>query len=363
MRTNLTIALLVAVGILGHWKEYRNRQPNAICGEDFPIFYAGAKLAGSNNLYSPAAVQQIQQRETGCTRDSAAFLRPPYFAAMLRPFTWLPLRTAFTVWRCLGLAAVIGFLALCGAQWKWALVACVWSNALAWDFDNGQDAAFLLVLVAGAVALVRRKRDFGAGLCLALCAAKFHLFVLVPLLLVRKDMRKIAAGMLAGGCALLAISFAVGGWDWPAQYVGAVTNPLIDPQPLLLSNLRGLSRGSWPLEILLDLTVVAAVGCVCRRATFPYGLSAVIGGGLLVSHHFTESDWALLIPVALIVAQESSTLAAALAVLLVSPLVGRWQQPDVVTVTLLLLVFALAYDMLSRQKSVGTTAAQPACES
>jgi hypothetical protein len=346
VKTNAIIAILVVVGLLGHLNALKQRPATAVCGADFPIFYAGAELVGSANLYSPVAVQQMEQREIGCSTPWAAFIRLPYFAAMLRPLTWLPVRTAFVVWRVAALAAVIVFLALLGRQWKWALLACVWSNALTWDLYNGQDIAFLLLVTAAVLVLVQRKREFAAGLCLALCANKFHLFILLPLLLARRDTRKTSAGALAGGAALLAMSFLAGGWSWPADYARAMTNPLIDPAPQVLSNLRGLARGSWNLEIVLGLTVVAAVGCVCRRAKFELGFAAVIAGGLLISHHFTASDPALLIPVALVVVQDSSPFASALAVLLITPLGTVLNQPQLVTVTLLVLLYALAYGTL-----------------
>jgi Glycosyltransferase family 87 len=346
VKTNVSIAILVVIGLLGHWSAYRERPTGAICGTDFPIFYAGAKLAASPDLYSPQAVQQIERQEIGCATISSAFIRLPYFAAMLRPLTGLPVRTAFGLWRAAALGAVIAFIVMFRARWKWALLACIWSNALAWDLDNGQDIAFLLLFVAASVALFDRKRHFAAGLCLSLCAAKFHLFVLLPLLLVRRDLRRTSAGVLTGGAVLLAVSFAVGGWDWPSRYLKAISNPLIDPAPLALPNLRGLVRGSWSWEFLLGLTVVFAVWCVCRRANFGLGLSAVIAGSLLVSHHLTASDWALFIPAALIMTEQSSPFASALAVLLITPLVTRLNQPALAVATLLMLVYVLAYEAL-----------------
>jgi hypothetical protein len=76
-------------------------------------------------------------------------------------------------------------------------------------------------------------------------------------------------------------------------------------------------------------------------------LAAAIAGGLLLSH-LTASDWALLIPAALIVARESSPFPSALAVLLLTPLVTWLSQPQLVVATLLILVYALAYEALRR---------------
>jgi hypothetical protein len=57
--------------------------------------------------------------------------------------------------------------------------------------------------------------------------------------------------------------------------------------------------GSIILEIALGLSVVLTVWIVCRTEPFPIGLSAVLVGGLLVSHHLTASDWALTLPLGL----------------------------------------------------------------
>jgi hypothetical protein len=100
--------------------------------------------------------------------------------------------------------------------------------------------------------------------------------------------------------------------------------------------------------------VVAAVWIVCRRASFELGLAAVIAGGLLVSHHHSGSDWALLIPVALILGRESSAFAAALAIMLITPLVPLLKQPAIAVITLLILVYALAYEALRRPVLLGT---------
>ena len=346
---NVAIAALVVFGIVMHIKVFEDRPATAICGTDFPIFYGSARLLGTPDLYSPSAVQRMQRQEVGCGSAAAAFIRLPYFAALIRLFTLLPIGAAFVLWRLLLIAAELGFVAFFGRYWKWALLACVWSWPLTWDLDNGQDASFLLLAVMAAAFLLKRDRPFAAGLCFSWCAAKPHLLVLLPLLLLAQNMRRTAAGLAAGGAALLAISFAVGGWSWPAQFIHAIGNPQIDPTPLELHNIRGLVQGWWPAEVALALTVALAVWMACRRASFEIGLAAVLAGSLLVCHHLTASDWCMLLPVGLIVGVRGATLPVrAAAVFLITPLVPMFQHsaplmriPDVV---LLLLVYGMAWD-------------------
>ena len=115
-------------------------------------------MLGTGDLYSPAAVQRLQRQEVGCIASVAAFIRLPYFAALVWPLTLLPLGLAFAVWRLALLAAVAGFVASFRQHWKWALLACVWSFPLAWDLDNGQNVSFLLLAIAAGTILVARGR-------------------------------------------------------------------------------------------------------------------------------------------------------------------------------------------------------------
>ena len=349
MKTNLAIAVLVVFGLAMHIQVFRERPATAICGTDFPIFYSSAKLLGTPDLYSPAAVQRMQRQQIGCGSDAAAFIRFPYFAALIRPFTLLPVGAAFVLWRFLLMGAEIGFIAFFRRHWKWALLACVWSWPLAWDLDNGQDASFLLLALMAGAFLLERGRPFAAGLCFSWCADKPHLVVLLPLLLIAQNLRRTAAGLATGGAALLALSFAAGGWGWPAQFLHAIANPRIDPTPMELHNIRGLVHGSAPAEIVLGLTVAMAVWMVCRRAPFEIGLSAVLAGSLLVCHHLTASDWCMLLPVGLTLGFRAATVPVRVAaILLITPLTSIFQhQPALMRVPDLLLlglVYALAYE-------------------
>jgi hypothetical protein len=320
VKTNLVIAVLVVFGILGHVAAWRARPAIAACGNDFPVFYAGAKLLGTPQLYSPQAAQAIMQKEVGCTGPASAFIRLPYFAVLVWPLTLFPMTVAFAIWRIALVAAEIGFIASFGSRWKWALLACAWSYPLAWDFDNGQDSSFLLLWIAAAAALMARRRDFSAGLCFSLCAAKFHLMILLPLLLIARHLGRVAAGAVAGGTVLLAASFVAAGWSWPRQFAAAISSPNIDPYPTMEHNIRGTVGGRLPLEIILGITVAAAVWYICRRAPMPVALSSVVAGGVLVGHHLTVSDSALLLFPCLILAMECLSWAIRIwAILLISP--------------------------------------------
>lgn len=326
-----------------------NLKPAELCGSDFCVFYAGGQLAGTPELYSASAVQKIEVRELGCSSPSARFIRLPYFAALMWPLIQLPFWPAFTLWRLLNMAAIGIFVWLWPAPREWTLLACAWSLPLAGCITNGQDTGFLLMWLAIGVRLWKRDGPAKAGLALAMCAAKFHMFVLLPLLAIG-GFRKLVYGFTAGGALLLALCTAVQGWGWPSQFLAAVTDSRIDPAPDLLFNARGLSHESVALEIAMSASVVLAALYVFRSGDFWYGISAVLTGGLLLSHHNTGADPALLIPVALILAVDTrSKIAKLLAIFLVSPpayfLMMTPSLADVPRMILLALAWLLAWEV------------------
>jgi hypothetical protein len=345
----ILIVGLAIIGIALRVVTVTNLKPAELCGSDFCVFYAGGQLAGTPELYSTSAIQKIELRELGCSTPSARFIRLPYFAALMWPLVQLPFWPAFTLWRLLNVAAIGIFIWLWPAPREWALLACAWSLPLAGCITNGQDIGFLLMWLAIGVRLIKRDAPAKAGLAFAMCAAKFHLFVLLPLLAIG-GWRKMLSGLAAGSALLLALCTALQGWGWPGQFLAAATDSRIDPAPNLLFNARGLSHESVPLEIAISLSVVLAALYVFRKGDFWYGISAVLTGGLLLSHHNTGADPALLIPVALTLAVDTrSKFAKLLAIFLVSPpayfLMMTPSLADVPRISLLALAWLLAWEV------------------
>jgi hypothetical protein len=229
-------------------------------------------------------------------------VRPPFFAAAFWPLAQLPFGVASALWMAMLLGAAIGFV------WLWpdrmaAAMACCWSAGLAACLVSAQDPPLILLWLAIALR-IRKAHPFLAGMLFALCAAKFHIFVFLPVLLWR---HKLWRGFLAGGIALIAMSFAAAGWHWPAQYITALTQDIVSPGVQNMANLRGLFV-SWPhagaWEIGASLAIAIAVLAVVWKADFLHGLTVVLLGGILVSHHAYVQDCALLIPVVLIAVRD-----------------------------------------------------------
>jgi hypothetical protein len=315
---NGILIALALIGMAARLTTLLTLEPSYLCTADFPVFFAGGKLPGAE-IYEPAKIQAIQKSEAGCSVPSSIFLRPPYYALWMRPLSALPFGAAFAVWRILSVACAMMFIALWPVSWPWGLLLCAWSLPFSWCLTNGQDSAFLVFYLAAAVWLIRKQQSFRAGFVLALCAAKFHLFLFLPFWIAGRRMWSVGKGLLAGGSLLAAISFFVGGWHWPAAYLRSVANPLIDPSSRM-PNIRGLAGGNLWVEIIFCLVVAACVWHLCRTASLLAGLSAALVGGLLVSHHMVPSDAILLWPAALVIFQEArNRLVRVVAILLVTP--------------------------------------------
>ena len=67
------------------------------------------------------------------------------------------------------------------------------------------------MLLALALRLDAAGLGFGAGFVLSLSAIKFHLFLLLPLLVITQGKQRVLAGLTVGAAALEALSFIAAG--------------------------------------------------------------------------------------------------------------------------------------------------------
>jgi hypothetical protein len=212
---------------------------------------------------------------------------------------------------------------------------------------EGQDIGFLLLWVALAMRLLGKNRPTGAGVVFSLCAAKFHLFLLLPIWIVANKAWRFAAGLFAGGAILMFLSFIAAGADWPVRYYRLLTNPANNPYASVMPNLHGMVAG-WPHHGMLEgagvLLVGSAVWFAARRWNAEVGLAAVLAGGILAAPHAYMADCALLIPAVLIVlANTSSSGARACGIILLTPVPYLLLMAGVaIELQALLLAFVLA---------------------
>jgi len=291
---------------------------------DFVQLYAGAKLAGTPELYSRAAVEQVQREAAGIQSEFIYFLRLPAFAVLLRPLAFLPYRTAYFVFQAISLLCFFWFL------WKFvpgcrelAAFASL-SIPLYATLQNGQDTALILFFCALSIILVRRNREFWAGFVLSFCAIKFHLLLLVPIALVVQRRWRILSGGFAAALILLTISFVSDGLDWPQRYLAALNGQ--NPHPEYMPNLHSLwillGRADFVVEGILSAGVTAAVAYLAWKvADYELVFAFALIGSLLVSvHSYTQDCLYLLLSLAIIMRKSFSKPARELTELAASPI-------------------------------------------
>ena len=182
------------------------QRDRALRGEnDFVQLYTGAKLAGGPDLYSRPANLAVVKATLGFTMETVVYTRPPFYAALLKPLSFLPYRAAYAVFSLLSLASILWFVVRfrkeCPSLPLFASMSVPAISALC----GGQDTPLLLAILGASVLLMRQNRDAAAGLVLSLVAIKFHLFLFLPVLLVLKKRWAMLRGA-AGGTLVLTTS-------------------------------------------------------------------------------------------------------------------------------------------------------------
>jgi len=271
---------------------------------DFLSFYAGARLVGSPKLYDRDAVRDVHLQAIGKTGE-VEYLRLPCYALFLKPLGSLPYHTAYTLWTVLLALAFAGFIALwpgVDATTRWLICCCSLPPFV--SLFNGQDDLVLLLWTALAARLLRCGRSVAAGMALALCASKFHLFGLVPVVILAQRRWRMAGGAALSGCVLLALSFAAAGKSWPLSYYAALADERISMGLAHMPNLHSLFGIGWfglPLQIAAALALTSGLFLAARSTSdFERPLALALVAGVLVGFHDWLSDGALFLPALMI---------------------------------------------------------------
>ena len=318
---NIVLGVLIVSGILLRAYIF-NHLPHdlSVCTTDFSAFYAGGKLAASPNLYVPQAAFDVERQAMGCVMENLVFIRPPFYALLMWPLAQLPFMTALVLWRVLGLATLVAFV------WMWpddkwiAAAACAWYLPLATNFTVGQDLAFLLVLLLGAYYCLRAGKEFLAGLLFGLCLIKFHLFVLLPLLIFHKKLWKTLYGISGVGIIMIAASYIAGGRHWIEEYRVALQDFRMNPYPWNMVNLKALFYNHMEWWIPSIVLVVLVCWYVIYKGSVEISLAAVLIGGVLINPHTTISDGTLILPVFLMARRAPGVILRVLATFALTPL-------------------------------------------
>jgi glycosyl transferase family 87 len=294
---------------------------------DFTGFWIGAKLLGTPFLYDIPSNLALQKSLTGYALNGIIYVRPPFFAAVVRLFTWMSYPTAILVWRIVITGAWVAFAAVFPlGRRRYTVLAVCWSVLFPVSIMFANDAPLVLLLIALSLVCWGRKRPLLTGVMLGLCLVKFHFLVFLPILLIRREHRRVLAGFAGVAAVFIAINFLVQP-DWLPLYWKALNmpQPNMNGRPGLMPNFYASFywTGHPGLGVAAGaLMAGAAVWAICQRFCFEVALPFCILGGILVSPHTNHLDAILAIPALLVAAQRFPQVTVAVCVLL-SPFVAR----------------------------------------
>ena len=275
---------------------------------DFTQFYIAGSLVGTKHLFDWPTIQALEFKYSS---TAVPYIRLPFFALLFKPLSSLPYSVARALYLSIELAAWAGFVALWPfSKRRWAWIAACWCAPAAIGLAFGQDTVLFLFFAAlGLRLLASGRRDFWAGVAFSICAAKPHLAVLLPLVLIAQAKWKALLGGLAGGGAIVALSFAADGLDWPVRYLALARLPDFEHAVNRMPNLRGLLTffgAGLSVELLLGALLALGIFLIARRVPLQCGMALALAGGLMLSHHSYVYDCVVLLPAILLPFTEPS---------------------------------------------------------
>jgi hypothetical protein len=294
---------------------------------DFLALYSGARLVGTTHLYDPESIWAVQRATTGRYGPSLLFTRMPCFALFLWPLAQLPYEMARYLWAAFQLAAVIAAAWLWPGSRKVAMIVTCWSFPILTCLTFGADTALLFLWLVLWRRLESMNRPVVAGVALALCIAKFHLFLLLPLLLLRHRRWLVIKGAAIGVAALMVLSFLSAGWKWPVEYLHILAMPGINPNRIVMPNIHGLAPPGVELPLVVLTIILTCIAIF--RLDYIDATAAALAGSFLCSYHAYVMDGVILLPAIILVIERyglpgrtsvSGRLASCIAGILVTPI-------------------------------------------
>jgi hypothetical protein len=321
LRLSLAALLLISITISARQVAYYWSHGPRV--SDLRIFMTGVEMVRSGQGRQLYQFDAQQRTQTGLYPETKrAGLLPfnhlAYELLLYWPVSRLPYRSALIAWA--GLNFVLVFLiawlmkpytgAIRSATGIPIALYLLAFYPLLYVFGEGQDSLIFLLLVALSLRCAESRRMFLAGLVLALALFKFHLALLIALLvfLLRREWRAVG-GFAAAGLLVAGISRLMVGPDIFRDYISMLSQQeVMTPWgfvPWFMPNLRGFLQwllAPW-LEIGLILPIVfmasAIVGIVGAWAVLRsrQDVRLLYAGSvltvLLVSYHMHMQDLAL----------------------------------------------------------------------
>jgi hypothetical protein len=240
---------------------------------DFLCTYTAAYVTAQGrvaDLYDPA-VQITEQKGLAAAagefvppdRPPLPFNRPPFYALLLAPLGWLPLRLAFVAWFLAQTGVFVACLAWAVRRFGTpALMLGCMSMPAAMGIANAQDSVFFLAILIGSYSLAKVGREWIAGLVLGLLLVKFHLAPLWPIALILQRRWRMLGGFIATGVVAAGISLAAIGLNGAREYVALLLNhdkAWMPPAPEYMISFEGLAANLGITSILFSGVIAIAI--------------------------------------------------------------------------------------------------------
>jgi hypothetical protein len=304
---------------------------------DFVHWYVGGYLYGTPDIHLQAPNHAKQAELLGYTLDHSYFIRPTFYGFFLKPLSWLPYLTSYYLYQAYSLASLLFFLWTFSRRWPDIWVYAAMSIPIISHMVNGQDVTSLLLFCTVSILLSRRGQDFPAGLVFALCAIKFHLFILTPFAMIAHRRWRLFAGAAVGEVILFLIGLAGGGWPVFLSLIALLRRPENHPYPELMPNLRGMvyafAGGPQPAIYLTlcALLAAAALYLIWTAKSYEKSFAFAIMAGLVINFHaYIQDPMLLLLCAALLFDGEESPALRTIFQILFLPVVYLlllWQPP------------------------------------
>ncbi len=282
-------------------------------GGDFLTYYIAGKMvrAGHSAALYDMAAQYIMRQAMFPSLDLGPYLRPPFYAWLFVPFSWLPYVTATILWMALNLGCLWLSLRLVAPNhpraFGWALTFIpAWAA-----ISSGQSESLSLLLLCLVYRLWSQEWLWACGLVGSILLYKFPLLLGLVLLWLfewKRDWRALVGLILGGGVLVgLSIMLAPEASRAYVKFSGQLPS-LIHmkgfPFPYFFS-----ARGFWLMllpgyPVLADALYLTCVGVAvlgfhrfwCRqRADRAVVFAGAICLTLLVTPYAFIFDWAILL--------------------------------------------------------------------
>jgi hypothetical protein len=278
--------LSVAFYTVRFWSVYAAGELFHRLGFDWSLFYAQAmavRAGAGANMYDQAEIDLYLQPLLRYYGGPATQLTgwpqpyPPWLAAAVVPFTLPPAPIGFALWLGVSLLAAV-FLARRVCQFLpdlgrvGAVLAVLAAVPVAWGLFLGQPTVLLAVPVSEMLISFKARKDFRAGLWLAVLVLKPQYALLFGVFILWKQRWHALAGAILGGIAFVALGVLVAGVTSLLRFPAAVgelsdlKNAIAGPNVMM--NWRAIVLAARPgIDEHLGLTLVWGLSLLTMLAS------------------------------------------------------------------------------------------------